>query len=245
MRSNLRRAPPRVTLLFVSSKKRNNKPKKRVLTYEEFVAKETWRVFRIMAEFVDSFEALKALGPAVTLWGSARAQPGSSYYRMTYEAAKAVSKAGFSVITGGGPGLMEAANRGAREGRGKSVGLNIEIPMEQAINPFVDIGLKFNYFFVRKVMFVKHSSAFVIMPGGFGTMDELFEALTLIQTEKSPYFPVILMGKDYWKGLIEWLKDKVVTAGHLDKKDLNLFTVTDSPAEVVRIIKKSYRRRVG
>ena len=229
----------------MSGKKRNNKPKKRPLTDEEFVAKETWRVFRIMAEFVDSFEALKGIGPAVCLWGSARAQSGSHYYRMTYEAAKAISKAGFSVITGGGPGLMEAANHGARQGSGKSVGLNIDIPMEQKINPFVDIGIKFNYFFVRKVMFVKHSSAFVIMPGGFGTMDELFEALTLIQTEKSPYFPVILMGKDYWKGLIRWLEDKAITAGYLDKKDLNLFTVTDSPAEMVRIIKKSYRRRMG
>ena len=164
---------------------------------------------------------------------------------MTYEVTKAISKDGFSFISGGGPGLMEAANHGARQGSGKSVGLNIDIPMEQKINPFVDIGIKFNYFFVRKVMFVKHSSAFVIMPGGFGTMDELFEALTLIQTEKSPYFPVILMGKDYWKGLIRWLEDKAITAGDLDKKDLNLFTVTDSPAAMVRIIKKWYRRRMG
>ncbi|MBI2340321.1 MAG: TIGR00730 family Rossman fold protein [Deltaproteobacteria bacterium] len=216
---------------------------KKILTDEEFVAKETWRVFRIMAEFVDAFEALKGIGPAVCLWGSARAQPSSRFYRLTHETAKAISKAGFSVITGGGPGLMEAANRGAREGKGKSVGLNIDIPMEQIANRYADVALKFNYFFVRKVMFVKHSIAFVIMPGGFGTMDELFEALTLIQTEKSPFFPVILMGKNYWRGLIDWLKEKAITAGYLDKKDLNLFTVTDSPAEVVQLIKKSYRRK--
>lgn len=215
----------------------------RRLTDEEFVAKDTWRIFRIMSEFVDAFEALKGIGPAVTLWGSARARPGSRYYKMTYDVAREVSKAGFSIVTGGGPGLMEAANHGARQGSGDSVGLNIDIPEEQIPNRYLDLHLKFNYFFVRKVMFVKFASAFIIMPGGFGTMDELFESLTLIQTEKSPYFPVILMGKKYWGGLIKWLKEHPVKSGHLSSKDLKLFTMTDDPKEVVRIIKRSYKKR--
>lgn len=210
---------------------------------EELVAKETWRIFRIMAEFVDAFEALKDTYPAVTFWGSARAKRGSEYYQMTFETAKALSKAGFSIVTGGGPGLMEAANKGARQGKkGKSVGLNILLPYEQKLNHYVDIGLEFHYFFARKVMFVKYAAAYVIMPGGFGTMDELFEALTLQQTGKSEMFPVILMGKKYWSGMIGWLKSTVVKAGHLDKGDLKRFTITDDPDEVVNIVTKATKR---
>ncbi len=206
------------------------------ISEEEFSSHATWRVFKIMSEFVDAFEELKDLGPAVTIWGSAQAKTTSPYYTMTFETAKEVSRAGFSIITGGGPGLMEAANKGAKEGKGRSIGLNIEIPMEQFANPYLDLCLNFKYFFVRKVMFVKHSHAFVIMPGGFGTMDELFECLTLIQTGKSPPFPIILMGRHYWAGFLDWLKKSVIKAGHLSLKDLDLITLTDDPKEAARII---------
>lgn len=212
---------------------------------DSFVARETWKIFKIMSEFVDAFEELKEIGPAVTLWGSSRAKRNSKYYRLTQETTKAISEAGFSVITGGGPGLMEAANKGAKKGKAKSVGLNIKLPEEQEPNKYLDLCIEFDYFFIRKVMFVKYASAFVIMPGGYGTMDELFESLTLIQTEKSQLFPVILMGTDYWGGMIRWLKEKVVGEGHLYRKDLNFFTVTDDPKEVVRIIRESQRRNNG
>jgi len=223
---------------------KNNKKKKssKKLSAEEFSSHATWRVFKIMSEFVDAFEDLKDIGPAVAVWGSAQARIDSPYYGLTFKTGEALSRAGFSVITGGGPGLMEAANRGAKEGKGQSIGLNIEIPHEQNANPYLDLSLEFKYFFVRKVMFVKHAMAFVIMPGGFGTMDELFECLTLIQTNKTESFPVILMGKSYWKGMIDWLQESVIPAGHLSKKDLSLFTLTDDPKEVVRIIKKSYKK---
>src|SRR3990167_11345199 len=205
---------------------------------ETFGAKETWRVFRIMSEFVDAFETLKHIEPAVTMWGSARALPTSAHYKLTYETAKVISNAGYSVITGGGPGLMEAANKGAKEGRGKSVGLNIKIPEEQFANRYLDVHIDFNYFFVRKVMFVKYASAFVIMPGGFGTMDELFEALTLIQTEKSDPFPVVLVGKKYWGGMMKWIQESVVKAGYVHSSDLRFLKLTDDPKEVLQIIKK-------
>lgn len=208
---------------------------------EEIVSKETWRIFRIMSEFVDAFEVLKGVYPAVTFWGSARAKPGSEYYKMTHDTAKLLAKEGYSIITGGGPGLMEAANKGARAGKGKSVGLNILLPYEQSLNRYVDIGLEFHYFFTRKVMFVKYAAAYVIMPGGFGTMDEFFEALTLQQTHKADRFPVILMGKKYWGGMMKWLNNTVVKAGHLDKADMSLLTITDDPNEVVRVIERSKR----
>lgn len=206
---------------------------------EESVAKETWRIFRIMSEFVDAFEALEGIYPAVTFFGSARAKKGSHYYNLTVETAKALSLAGYSIITGGGPGCMEAANKGARMGRGKSVGLNILLPYEQKLNCFVDIAVEFHYFFARKVMFVKYAEAYVIMPGGFGTMDELFEALTLIQTGKSEKFPVILMGKKYWEPMLKWLKDTVVKAEHISKKELDILTITDDVDEVVKIISQT------
>lgn len=212
---------------------------------DTFIAREGWKIFKIMAEFVDAFDEMKEIGPAVTLWGSSRAKRNSKYYRLTQETTKAISGAGFSVITGGGPGLMEAANKGAKKGKGKSVGLNIKIPEEQTANKYLDLCIDFDYFFVRKVMFVKYASAFVIMPGGYGTMDELFESLTLIQTQKSQLFPVILMGTDYWGGMIRWLKETVVKEGHLYRKDLDFFTVTDDPKEVVKIIRESQRRNNG
>lgn len=217
--------------------------KKKQIANEEFDSHTTWRVFKIMSEFVDAFEELKAIGPAVTMWGSARAAKTSHYYQLTQTTAREIAKAGFSVITGGGPGLMEAANRGAKEakGKGQSIGLNIEIPQEQEANHYLDLGLEFKYFFIRKLMFVKHASAFIIMPGGFGTMDELFECLTLIQTEKSPLFPIILMGKSYWKGLLDWFKENAIQLGYLDEKDLKIFHLTDDPKEVVKIIKKANR----
>lgn len=222
-------------------KSREKKEEKKAAAAEEFDAHTTWRVFKIMSEFVDAFEELKAIGPAVTMWGSARAPRDSHYYQLTQQTAKEISRAGFSVITGGGPGLMEAANRGAKEakGKGQSIGLNIAIPQEQSANLYLDLELEFKYFFIRKIMFVKHASAFVIMPGGFGTMDELFECLTLIQTSKSPPFPVILMGKNYWTGLLSWLKSNAVKLGYLEESDLKIFHLTDDPKEVVRIIKKA------
>lgn len=218
--------------------------KRKIQTHpnESFVGKETWRVFKIMAEFVDAFEELKGLDRTITLWGSARAKPESKHYNLAYDVAKSMSEAGINVITGGGPGLMEAANKGAKAGKkGTSVGLNIKIPVEQEPNKYLDIGLEFDYFFIRKVMFVKHSQGFVILPGGFGTMDELFEALTLIQTEKSRIFPVILMGKSYWKGLLDWFREVVVAHDYISKNDLNYFTITDDPEEAVRVIKRSMR----
>lgn len=220
----------------MSKKEKSGKVKTPVRSREAFEAKETWRIFKIMSEFVDAFEELKGVGKAVTMWGSARAKPGSKYYKMTYNLAKILSEAGYSVITGGGPGLMEAANKGAKKGRGLSVGLNIDIPSEQLANPHLDLMVEFKYFFVRKVMFVKYACAFIIMPGGYGTMDELFEALTLIQTEKSPLFPVILVGREYWSPLVDWLKKTVIKAGHLGQQDLKFFTITDDPAEVLSII---------
>ncbi len=229
--------------LSKSNNARKNSNKEKQIANEEFDSHTTWRVFKIMSEFVDAFEELKAIGPAVTMWGSARAPENSYYYKLTQTTAREIAKAGFSVITGGGPGLMEAANRGAKEakGKGQSIGLNIEIPQEQEANKYLDLGLEFKYFFIRKLMFVKHASAFIIMPGGFGTMDELFECLTLIQTDKSPLFPVILMGKSYWKGLLDWFKENAVKLGYLDEKDLQIFHLTDDPKEVVKIIKKANR----
>ncbi len=214
------------------------------LTREEFASKATWRVFRIMSEFVDAFDSLKDVEPAVTVWGSARTDPKHPHYKMAFNVAKKISEAGFSIVTGGGPGMMEAANKGAKAGKGLSVGLNIELPMEQAPNPYLDLSLDFRYFFVRKVMFVKHACAFVITPGGFGTMDELFEALTLVQTEKFGAFPVILMGKSYWKGLLDWMREQVLGHKYIDGKDMDIFQVTDDPNEVVNIIKKAHKKHL-
>ncbi|MCC7172591.1 MAG: TIGR00730 family Rossman fold protein [Planctomycetes bacterium] len=206
----------------------------------EYRAKESWRVFRIMAEFVDALERLQDVGPAVSIFGSARMNASHRYYKMARKLASKLSKDGFSIITGGGPGIMEAANRGAMDVGGNSIGLNIRLPMEQAPNPFQNIAIDFNYFFVRKFMFVKYASSFVIFPGGFGTMDELFEALTLIQTDKIADFSVVLVGSKYWKGLLDWVRDTMIPEGTVSPKDLDLVYLTDDLDEVSRIVRRSF-----
>lgn len=203
---------------------------------DEFTHTDTWRVFRIMGEFVEGFDELATLQRGVSIFGSARSLPGDEDYKAAQETAGLLSKAGFCVITGGGPGIMEAANRGAFEAGGKSVGCNIELPFEQKPNPYQTLSLKFKYFFVRKMMFVKYSEAFVIFTGGFGTLDELFEALTLIQTRKIRDFPVVMFGSRYWKGLMDWIKEVALKEGKISQADLALLHLTDSPDEVVRII---------
>jgi uncharacterized protein (TIGR00730 family) len=209
-----------------------------------FTKEDPWRVFRIMAEFVDSFETLSQVGRAVTIFGSARAPRADPYYRTTVVLAEGLAKHGLAVITGGGPGIMEAANRGAARARGQSVGLNIELPHEQKGNRYANVPLHVHYFFSRKVCFVKYSVGFVFMPGGFGTMDELFEILTLVQTERVPRFPLILFGRRYWAGLLKWLKNATCHRGFISADDLDLLTVTEDPQEALELI-LDYQRRVG
>ena len=198
---------------------------------------ESWRLFRIMAEFVDGFEALSPIYPAVSIFGSARLSPENSYYQIAETIAHGLAKAGYSVITGGGPGIMEAANKGAAEGGGESIGVNIKLPHEQHPNPYATKHLDFRYFFVRKVMLVKYAVAFVCLPGGYGTLDEIFEAITLIQTHKIKPFPVILVGSDYWKGLVNWLEKSVLKHGMISPSDLSLFQILDDPYQVIEAIK--------
>ncbi|HPR52827.1 MAG TPA: TIGR00730 family Rossman fold protein [Deltaproteobacteria bacterium] len=200
---------------------------------------ESWRIFRIMAEFVDGIETLSSLEPAVTIFGSSRSKPGDKYYAMAENLGKQLAKQGFTIITGGGPGIMEAANKGALEAGGQSVGLNIELPFEQKLNPYTNIHINFRYFFVRKVMFVKYAMSYVIFPGGFGTMDELFESLTLIQTDKMKPFPVILVGSDYWGGLLNWITDTMLKNDMILSEDTAIFTLVDSPSDAVDIIKNT------
>jgi len=206
---------------------------------DDFRAEESWRIFRIMAEFIEAIELLSKLGPAVTVFGSARVKPGDAIYEKTVAVAKGLALAGFGVISGGGGGVMEAANKGAAEAGGRSVGLNIILPHEQKPNDYANIKLEFRYFFVRKVMFVKYAVAYVIMPGGFGTLDELFEAVTLIQTKRLRPFPVILVDSSYWTGLIDWIKDKLLGSGHISPEDLDIMQIVDEPEEVVRIIRRT------
>ena len=205
--------------------------------------KDSWRVFRIMGEFVEGFDTLATLGPAVSIFGSARVKPDNPSYDAARDTARLLAQAGFAIITGGGPGLMEAANQGALEGGGKSVGCNIELPFEQGTNPYVRISINFRYFFVRKMMFVKYAEAFVIFPGGFGTLDELFESLTLIQTGKVHNFPVILYGRAYWQGLIDWLRSTMLAEQKISPPDLELITICDEPEEIVRAILDRRERR--
>jgi uncharacterized protein (TIGR00730 family) len=208
-----------------------------------FIHTDPWRVLRIMGEFVEGFDTLSDVRNAVTIFGSARTRSGDPYYEKAVETARLLAQEGFPIITGGGPGIMEAANRGAQEGNGLSIGCNIELPFEQGLNPYVERAINFRYFFVRKTMFVKYSTAFIVYPGGFGTMDELFEALTLIQTGKVKHFPVVLFGAAYWQGLVEWLRERVAGEGKIDTKDLDLLHVTDEPAEAVRLVVKARARR--
>jgi uncharacterized protein (TIGR00730 family) len=211
---------------------------------EDLAKSDTWRVFRIMAELVEGFEALNGVGPAVTIFGSARLQPGSPYYNTCLKVAERLAQDGFAVISGGGPGIMEAANKGAQNARGVSVGLNIDLPLEQTSNQFQDIRVEFRYFFVRKLMFVKYAVGYVIFPGGFGTMDELFEALTLIQTKKIRSFPVVLVGRRYWVGLFDWLRNTMLAEKNISPEDLDLMHVVDEPEEVCAIINNRYRDRL-
>jgi uncharacterized protein (TIGR00730 family) len=206
-----------------------------------FIHTDPWRVMRIMSEFVHGFDALAGLGPAVTLFGSARTAPTDPQYQSAVEVARLLGEAGYAVITGGGPGIMEAGNRGAREAGSKSVGLGIELPFEQLMNDYIDLSAEFRYFFARKTMLVKYSQAFIIFPGGFGTLDELFEAAVLIQTGKIRNFPIILFGTDYWKGLIEWIKGPMLKEEKICPQDLDLLILTDSPEEVRDIVLRSQR----
>ena len=199
---------------------------------------ESWRIFRIMAEFVEAIEELSQLGYAVSIFGSSRVRPEDEYYKKAVYLARRLVEKGFAVITGGGPGIMEAANRGAAEGGGKSVGMNIRLPFEQKPNPYANIRIEYKYFFVRKVMFVKYVMVYVVMPGGFGTMDELFEAVTLIQTKRIKAFPVILMGSDYWNGLLDWVRATMLSEGKIQPEDMELLQVMDDPDQVVKHIQK-------
>ena len=209
-----------------------------------FIKEDPWRIFRIMAEFVDSFETLSQTGPAVTVFGSARMLPNDPYYKAAVEFARGLAKHNLVVITGGGPGIMEAANKGAALAEGKSVGLNIQLPREQSANRFANIPINFHYFFARKVCFVKYSIGFVFMPGGFGTLDEFFEVVTLVQTQRIPQFPLILFGTKHWRGLIRWMKGHLEQARYISPGDLELFKLTDDPQEVIDVILE-YERRIG
>lgn len=210
------------------------------LTPSRILSRESWKIFQIMAEFVEGFEALAQIRPSVSIFGSARILPGHPYYALAEDIARRLSDAGFSVVSGGGPGVMEAANKGAYAGHSPSVGLNIRLPQEQAANPYQNISLTFQHFFARKVMFVKYASAYIVMPGGFGTLDELVEILTLVQTGKSRQIPIILVHKPFWSGLIEWFKAALVEQGMISRADLELFTVLDKPEDVLDAIFRYY-----
>ena len=207
-------------------------------------ATDSWQIFKIMSEFVEGFEKMAQIGPCVSVFGSARTKPGTKYYKLAEEISFKLTRAGYGVISGGGPGIMEAANKGAKAGGGKSVGLNIELPFEQHPNPFIDADklVSFKYFFVRKVMFLKYSQGFVAMPGGFGTIDELSEALTLIQTTKIAQYPIILVGKEYWEGLITWFKNVMLAEGNISAEDFDFFKVVDTSDEVIKAIDEFYTK---
>jgi len=217
----------------------------KIKDWQEIHTNDTWEIFKIMAEFVEGFEKMAKIGPCVSIFGSARTKPDNKYYQLAEEIAYKLTRQGYGVITGGGPGIMEAGNKGAKRGGGKSVGLNIELPFEQYSNSYIDKDkiINFNYFFVRKVMFVKYSQGFVIMPGGFGTFDELFEAITLIQTEKILKFPIVLVGKEYWGGLIEWIKAQVLNDQHnISPGDMDLLHLVDTAEDAVAYIEAFYSK---
>ncbi len=218
-------------------KRTDNMPEKQYVI-DAMTVQESWRLFKIIAEFVDGFQTLSEIYPAVSIFGSARVKPGDEVYEKTVVIARKLAQSGFHVITGGGPGVMEAGNKGAREGGAKSIGLNIRLPLEQEPNPYQNIRVEFQYFFVRKVMFIKYGQAFIGMPGGFGTMDEIFEALTLIQTHRIKPFPVILVGRDYYQGLLDWFKNTLLPHKVISREDLEILTILDDPDEVVYTIKR-------
>lgn len=211
--------------------------------WNEIKTNDSWALFKIMGEFVNGFERMSLIGPCVSIFGSARIRPGDTYYELAVNVARRIAESGYGVITGGGPGIMEAGNKGANMAGGTSVGLNIDLPFEQHDNPFIDSdkSLDFDYFFVRKVMFVKYSQGFVVMPGGFGTLDELFEAMTLIQTNKIHTFPIILVGTEFWSGLLDWIKSTMLEAGNISDHDMDLIRLVDTEDEVVEIIDAFYK----
>ncbi|MGB0601705.1 MAG: TIGR00730 family Rossman fold protein [Flavobacteriaceae bacterium] len=213
-----------------------------VKNWSEIKSNDSWALFKIMSEFVEGYETLSAIGPCISIFGSARTQEGDSNYQLTIAIAEAIAESGYGVISGGGPGIMEAANRGAQKAGGTSVGLNIELPFEQQSNPYIDQDklINFQYFFVRKVMFVKYAQGFIVMPGGVGTLDELFEAYTLIQTDKVSKFPIILVGRDYWGGLIDWIKETVLKEKNISPEDLDLFELVDTKDEVMDCLNRFY-----
>ena len=214
-------------------------------SWNEIKTKDSWQIFKIMSEFVEGFDTMAKIGPCVSIFGSARTTEDSPYYHLAEKIAFQLTQNGYGVITGGGPGIMEAANKGARRGEGKSVGLNIELPFEQSSNPYIDNDklINFDYFFVRKVMFVKYAQGFIVLPGGVGTLDELFEAITLIQTEKIGKFPIVLIGKSFWSGLIEWIKQVMLNKEkNISSKDLDLFSVVDTSDEALEIINDFYKK---
>jgi len=221
----------------MQKRKTSDVPEKQFLL-DAITVHDSWRLFKILAELVDGFEALSDIYPAVSIFGSARVRPGDEPYERTVIIARKLAENGFNVITGGGPGIMEAGNKGAREGKASSIGLNIMLPLEQEPNPFSNVKLDFQYFFVRKVMFVKYAQAYIGMPGGLGTLDEIFEALTLIQTRRIKPFPVILVGRDYWGALVDWIKGTLLEQHYISDTDMDLFSVMDDPDEVVRTIKR-------
>lgn len=212
--------------------------------WNEIKAHDSWSVFKIMSELVDGFEKMARIGPCATIFGSARTHPGTKYYKIAEEIAYTLTKRGFGVISGGGPGIMEAANKGAHFGGGRSVGLNIELPHEQFSNPFIDPDklITFDYFFVRKLMFTKYSQGYIVLPGGFGTLDELFEAITLIQTHKLVRFPIVLVGSEYWGGLVNWIKEVMLENGNISKEDLNMFSVVDDALSAANVIEEYYNK---
>ncbi len=211
--------------------------------WNEIKTYDSWQIFKIMAEFVQSFERLARIGPCVSVFGSARTKPSDVHYKIAEEVSYLLTKQGYGIITGGGPGIMEAANKGAHFAGGKSVGLNIKLPFEQKANPFIDPEnlIEFDFFFVRKVIFMKYAQGYVVLPGGFGTLDELFEALTLVQTDKLVRFPIILVDKEYWGGLIDWIKDRLLAEGNISPEELNIFHLVDTAEEAVSIIEDFYK----
>lgn len=213
-------------------------------TWQEIKVKDSWQIFKIMAEFVDGFEKLARIGPCVSIFGSARTKPDDPYYQLAVDTARLLTENGYGVISGGGPGIMEAANKGAQQAGGKSVGLSIQLPFEESQNPYIDRDklLEFNYFFVRKVMFMKYSQGYIVLPGGFGTMDELFEAITLIQTNKIARFPIVLVGSEFYSGLFDWIKNTMLEAGNINPEDLNLFRVVDTAEDAIEHILRFYEK---
>lgn len=213
-------------------------------SWNEIMSSDSWAVFKIMAELVEGFEKMGRIGPCVTIFGSARTKSSQKYYKLAEEIAYLLTKKGFGIISGGGPGIMEAANKGAHFGGGKSVGLNIDLPFEQYSNPFIDPDklITFDYFFVRKVMFMKYSQGYIVLPGGFGTLDELFEAITLIQTHKTVRFPIVLVSTEYWGGLYEWIQERLVKENNISPADLNIFSIVDTANEAVQTIEEYYNK---